>query len=475
MAKEQTQKVIQIFREISAVPRGSYHTEKIREYVKKWAAARKLPCYEDGAGNILIKKQGSAGQETKPPILLQGHMDMVCVKEPGSKHNFETEGIEILEKDGYLTANGTTLGADNGIGMAMAMYFLDDPEAVHPPLEVLFTTDEEVGLIGARNLDPKALPITAKTLLNLDSGWDGVFIVGCAGGGNVELTLPLKNVTTPQGTEKCYEIRISGLTGGHSGAEIQLGRANAIVTMGRVLTALSVEHRVSSIHGGELDNVIAQECVVRVLCAEGEILKQQIAGMREQLQHEFAQTDPHLELEVTETEAEEAGSSEATGRLEALLTLLPNGVLARDEELGLVLTSTNVGRIRTTEEGIKVYCMPRSSVPGHFESLVMPKFKALMNLLGGSVRGEGFYSGWEYNRESEIVPKALAAYQKVTGHCGEARALHAGLECGILMEKLGKMDAVSFGPADPGAHSVNESLNLASLDTTVAMMVELLK
>lgn len=472
---EQTKKVIQIFREISAVPRGSYHTEKIRAFVKKWAAERQLPCYEDAAGNLLIKKEGSAGKESEAPILLQGHMDMVCVKEPESTHDFQTEGIEILEKDGYLTANGTTLGADNGIGMAMAMYFLEEPEAVHPPLEVLFTVDEEVGLLGAKHLDPEALPIKAKTLLNLDSGWDGVFIVGCAGGGNVELSLPLGEFTAASDQEKAYEIRLHGLTGGHSGAEIQLGRANAIVTMGRILKAITVPVRVNSVNGGELDNVIAQECSVKLLCSEGEQLRQQLAAIREQLQHEFALTDPGLELQLTESTEQAAASAEASGRLADMLTLLPNGVLARDNELDLVLTSTNAGRIRTEEAAVKVFCMPRSSVPGHFETLVMPKFETLMKLAGGSVKGEGFYSGWEYNRDSEIVPKALAAYEKTAGHAGEAKALHAGLECGILMEKLGYMDAVSFGPADPGAHSVNESLNLTSLDTTVSMMIELLK
>lgn len=473
MLNENTQKVLSIFEEISQVPRGSYHTDRIAAYLVKWAEDRNLSVQRDAYNNVLIRKPASPGKENETAVMLQGHMDMVCQKTPESTHDFEKDPIEIVQKQNYLYANGTTLGADNGIGMSLIMAVLDDPNAVHPPIEALITADEEVGMIGAKHLSESGWEIRAKTLINLDSGWEGEFIVGCASGCTAELKLPVSRAAND---DPCFRISISGLLGGHSGAEIHLGHGHAIEMMGRLLSNLHTDYRLVSLSGGGMNNVISREATAVVACSQGEALAAEVEQWADIFRRELKKVDPGFVLRLTPCEAHsEALDAASTCKVARMLLLLPCGPLKSDYSLGVVITSNNLGVVELTDDVCRVVCSMRSNMDTQVSHRFLPILRAIAQLLGAEITEFDSYPGWEYEPESHVRPLAMQIYEEITGRPARFRVLHAGLECGILMDQCGTMDAISYGPEINFPHSPRENVNMESVMTAERLVRELLQ
>lgn len=388
---------------------------------------------------------------------------MVCEKTPESTHNFLKDPISIQVRDGYLTADGTTLGADNGIGVALIMAILADPGAEHPPLEVLFTAGEEAGMTGAWQLAASGWKFESKTLLNLDSGWEGVFIAGAAGGGRATFRIPVEWETN---TAPCFRVEVRGLLGGHSGAEIHLGRANANQVLARILNSLTVERRLVSLGGGGKDNAISHSAYAVLSCPDGSALRGQAAQLEALLRREYESADPGLEICVSPSGPEpRAMTASASTRVQQFLLLLPCGVLARDSAMDLTVTSMNIGSLCVEDGALAVRCSVRSSLPTHLTHWLLPQLRTLARLFGAQLEEHDFYPGWEFHPDSPIRALAMDAYRAVTGSPAVFRVLHGGLECGILMEQLGLTDAISYGPELNCPHSPRENLNILSVGT----------
>lgn len=467
------QAVFHFFEKISAIPRGSGNEAAVASYILSWASANNLFAQKDSANNVFIKKDASPGKEGHPPILLQGHLDMVCEKTPESTHDFQKDPISIRIRDGYLTADGTTLGADNGIGVALIMAILDDPDAEHPPLEVLFTSGEEAGMTGAWQLAASGWKFESRTLLNLDSGWEGVFIAGAAGGGRVVFHLPAE---WKANAAPCFCIAVQGLLGGHSGAEIHLGRANANQVLARVLNGLTVEWRLVSMGGGGKDNAISRGAYAILSCADASSLYGQAARLEAALRREYESVDPGLEVRVSPSApVSRAMTVSASTRISQFLLLLPCGVLARDHAMDLTLTSMNIGSLCVEGDDLIVRCSVRSSIPTHLTHWLLPQLHTLAGLFAARMEECDFYPGWEFHPVSPIRALAMDAYQAVTGSPAAFKVLHGGLECGILMEQLGLTDAISCGPELNCPHSPRENLNIASVGTADKVIRKILK
>lgn len=465
--------VFHFFEEISAIPRGSGNESAVASYILSWASSKNLFAEKDSVNNVFIKKDAFPGREGRPPVLLQGHLDMVCEKTPESAHDFRKDPISIQIHDGYLTADGTTLGADNGIGVALIMAILDDPGAVHPPLEVLFTAGEEAGMTGAWQLAASGWNLKSKTLINLDSGWEGVFIAGAAGGGRITFHIPVEWEANPS---PCFRIDVQGLLGGHSGAEIHLGRANANQVLARVLNSLNVEWRLVSAGGGGKDNAISRGAYAVLSCADASGLHGQIAQLESALRREYESVDPGLKICVSPSRPESrAMTPAATARVKQFLLLLPCGVLARDHAMDLTLTSMNIGSLCVEGDYLAVRCSVRSSLPTHLTHWLLPQLRTLAGLFGAQMEEHDFYPGWEFRPASRIRTLAMEAYQTVTGSPAAFKVLHGGLECGILMEQLGFTDAISYGPELNDPHSPRENLNIASVGTADKVIRKILE
>lgn len=465
--------VFGFFEEISRIPRGSGNESAVAAYMVSWASSRNLFVQKDAANNVFIKKSASPGKEDHPPILLQGHLDMVCEKSPESAHDFLRDPISVQIRNGFLVADGTTLGADNGIGVSLIMAILDDPGAETPPLEVLFTAGEEAGMVGAWQLANSGWKFESKTLLNLDSGWEGVFVAGAAGGGRIVFRIPAE---WEANTHPCFRLDVRGLLGGHSGAEIHLGRANANQVLARVLNGLTVDWRLVSMGGGGKDNAISRNAYAVVRCADETALRSQTAQLAAILRHEYETVDPGLEICVSACPAgDQAMTSAATARVKRFLFLLPYGVLARDPAMDLTLTSMNTGSCRVENDSLVLRCSVRSSIPTHLTHWLLPQLHTLAGLCGAQIEEHDFYPGWEFQRASPIRTLALEAYQEVAGAPASFKVLHGGLECGILMEQLGLTDAISYGPELNYPHSPRESLNIASVGRADRLIRRILK
>lgn len=467
------QPVFAFFEEISAIPRGSGNESAIADHMVAWAADRNIFAEKDAANNVFMKKPASPGKKDHPPVLLQGHLDMVCEKTPESVHDFLKDPISIQIRDGYLVADGTTLGADNGIGVSLIMAILDDEDAEHPPLEVLFTAGEEAGMIGAWQLARSGWSFAAKTLINLDSGWEGVFIAGAAGGGRVAFRIPAE---WEANADPCFRLDVSGLLGGHSGAEIHLGRANANQVLARVLNGLTVDWRLVSMGGGGKDNAIARDAWAILSCKDETALRGQAAELEAALRHEYEAADPGLEIRVSRAApAPRAMTSAASARIGKFLLLLPCGVLARDHAMDLTLTSMNIGSCCVEGDQLAVRCGVRSSLSTHLTHWLLPQLRTLANLFDAKLEETDFYPGWEFQRASPIRALAMDTYQAITGSPASFKVLHGGLECGILMEQFGFTDAISYGPELNDPHSPRENLNIASVGTADKLIREILK
>jgi dipeptidase D len=465
--------VWQHFDAIRQVPRPSKHEEKIRAHVRAWAEARGFSVKEDAAGNIVVKVPATPGHENAPTVVLQGHLDMVAEKNADVSFDFFNDPIQVRIVGDYVYATGTTLGADNGIGVAAAMAVAEDPEAVHGPLELLFTVDEETGLTGAMKLDPTLL--SGRTLLNLDTEEDGAFYIGCAGGADAHAVFTVALEPLPPG-HAALAVRVRGLRGGHSGVDIHENRGNALKFLARLLAAgrkVSPELRIASIGGGSKHNAIPREAdaVLTVPASQLEAVKQAIFEMAGVLREEFGEVDPGQKVEVEETTTAEVFAAADGNRLLDALLACPHGVLAMSRAVpGLVETSNNLAVVTTEGNQVKVVTSSRSSVMPSLRA-TLQQVEACFRLAGAAVEVHDGYPGWKPNPNSQVLQLAKEVFRKEFGRDPEVKAIHAGLECGLIGEKFPGMDMLSLGPQIESPHSPDERVKIS----TVASFYRLLK
>ena len=470
------EKVFSYFEKLCSVPHGSGNTKQISDLCVGFAKELGLKYRQEACNNVVIWKGGSAGYEKSEPIILQGHIDMVCAKTDDCAKDMAREGLDLRTDGEWVWADKTSLGGDNGIAVAMILAILADDTLPHPPLEAVFTVDEEVGMDGAFALDCSDLK--GRKLLNLDSEVEGVFTVSCAGGLRADCTLPGR--LEPLGGESCYTVTLSGLKGGHSGMNINEGRGNANVLMGRVLYS-AMERlpglRLAAVQGGKFDNVICARCdaVAAVPAGKEAEFEQFIREFDATLKNEYAGCDDGVTLECAKTAAVPAVSAEATSVMLHTLLALPQGVQAMNVDFpGLVQTSLNLGVLCLAEDGLHFTYSIRSCIASQKEMLAQ-RVRAIVEFAGGTVSERSGYPGWQYARESKFRELVLGAYRDITGTEGKVEATHGGLECGLFIEKLPGLDAISLGPELHDVHSVRERLSVPSTERVYELVCEILK
>ena len=449
------------FEEICKIPHGSGNEKQIADYLCTFAEERGLDFYRDEENNVLIKKNGTAGRENQEPVLLQGHTDMVCEKLPESDHDFLRDPLKLYVKDGWLAAEGTTLGADDGIAVAAMLAILDGAMASHPPLECLFTTSEETGMNGVIAFDFSK--VSARRMLNLDSASEGEVVCGCAGGVRSEITLAGEKKTV-EGEALC--ISLSGLCGGHSGEDINRGLANANRLMGRILLAIRAEMPVHlvSVKGGSKDNAIPRDCTAVLVVEDGVRATAIAENEAKNIAAELAAADAEFACRVSECESAPAWSADLSARILAAIANAPCGVIemSRDAE-GLVEWSSNLGVIATEGESITLSFLSRSTIEARIDHTIRV-FDALALAVGGKAEHHSRYTGWNYVKESELRERYLGTFRGLFGKEAKPIIIHAGLECGLIRAKVPDMDMISIGPETLGLHSPTERMNIASAE-----------
>ena len=477
LSQLEPKKVFEYFEKLCAVPHGSGNTRQISALCAGFAGELGLECRRDGHDNLVIRKPASPGYEDAPPVILQGHMDMVCAKEESCAKDMAREGLDLATDGEWVWAKQTTLGGDNCIAVAMILAILADKSLAHPPLEAVFTVDEETGMDGAFGLDCSDLQ--GRQLINLDSEEEGVFTVSCAGGARLDCRLPAVREAAQAG-ETGFALTLEGLLGGHSGSDIDKGRASANQVMGRVLYSALERFpglRLADIRGGRFDNVICPANQAQVLLPGGETAAFE-AFIREFdgiLKNEYAGKDDGITLTCQSVGVDRAFTGEDTSRILHVLLLLPQGVQAMSVDFpGLVQTSLNLGVMGTDEGGLKFSVSVRSSIASQKEMLIQ-RVKALLAFGGGTAETRSGYPGWQYVRESVMRERLLAAYREQSGQEGVIAGTHGGLECGLFIEKMPGLDVVSLGPELHNVHSPRERLSVASTERVYQLVCRFLK
>lgn len=465
------------FAEIAKIPRCSKHEAKMTEYVVKTARKLGLEAEADNVGNVVVRKPASPGRQKAPSVCLQGHLDMVCEKNKDKVHDFGKDPIELVRKGNVLMANGTTLGADNGIAIATSLAIMEDKSLEHGPMEFLFTVDEETGLIGANNVTPGF--VKSRTLLNLDSEEEGALYVGCSGGRDTTGTWTLDLEAVPAGM-KAAELKVTGLKGGHSGLEIHKGRGNAIKIIVRVLMRLTdLGARVSSVDGGNKRNAIPREAEAKVFIPKKkwEEAAAAVAELNATIQTEFATVDSGLTVTISELKGGKGSVIKKGLQKKMLRTVLglPHGVIKMSPDIpDLVETSTNVAVIQTTKKAISLATSQRSSVESE-NAEICQTVASVFELGGAAVAGGSGYPGWKPNLDSNILKLAKSTYKSMHGKDPEVKAIHAGLECGIIGAKIPGMDMVSMGPTLEGVHSPDEKIHIDTVERFWDYLLAVLK
>ena len=462
------QSVLKIFKEITNIPRESGHEAPMTAFLQQYAAKLGLPCKTDKIGNVLISKPAAKGKEHVPALVLQAHQDMVCEKNPGFDFDFLTQPIPYEIEDGWMIAKNTTLGADDGIGVAACLALLES-ELPTGPLECLFTISEETGMDGAFALEPGFF--SGKTLINLDSEDEGQLFVGCAGGMDTTATFSFHREPLRKGY-KTLKISVTGAQGGHSGDDIGKERANALRELVRFLfTELQYDFQLLSIDGGNKPNAICRhaEAVIAVPADEAEDMQADVQAFSELLKAEFAASDPAVHAACAPCPADVQPIEEGdAANLIATLLACPHGVEKMSVDIpGLVETSTNLAAAHIEGDVLTVITSQRSSVSSELHAIA-EKVEAAFFLGSFDVEHHGEYPGWKPNLHSRILEVSVASYKELFGHEPEVKAIHAGLECGLFLEKFPDLDMISFGPTLRGVHAPGEKLELASLDKFVA-------
>ncbi len=461
------------FEEICAIPHGSRNTRQISDYLVSFAKEHDLKYIQDADNNVILFGEGTCGMENHEPVILQGHMDMVCEKDAGCSIDMAAQGLDITHDGNVVFAKGTTLGADNGIAVAMAMAVLADKTIAHPPIEAIITVDEEIGLLGAASVDLSQLK--SRTLINLDSEGEGIFTVSCAGGATATISVPVdrRAVYGP-----CIRLAVDGLRGGHSGADIHLKRTNANKVMGEFMNRIQklMPLCLTSLSGGTKDNAIPRSCQAN-LVAMG-IHLERINAIAEELQAEIREQYDEPEVTVQAFDVDALGgnslSTESTAKVISLLCAAPNGVQSWSQDIeGLVQTSLNMGITKLGDRFSATFSV-RSSVNTEKEEL-LDKLKKLAEMFDGTYTQMGEYPAWEYKKESRLRDVMVRVYREMFGKEPKVEAIHAGLECGLFSEKLPGLDCVSIGPQMHDIHTTRERLEIASTERTWKFLLEVLK
>ena len=449
------------FHSLTQVPRPSKREEKVRAWARAWAAEHDYEILSDAIGNIVVRVPASPGREAAPTVVLQSHLDMVCEKNRGVEHDFDEEPIRTEIRDGWVGAIGTTLGADNGIGVAASMAAATSPDCTHGPLELLFTTDEETGLTGAAQLD--ASIVQGRLLLNLDTEEDNVICIGCAGGADTILELPLQRGDGTSNTA----LELRGLRGGHSGMNIHENRGNAIQLLARILRRAQREgliDRVAAIDGGDKSNAIPREARALFHRAGNDAgWNAFLAKARSTLATELAGIEEGVTLEVVDAEATTLLDDASSDRLLSLLVALPHGVLGMSQTLeDLVETSSNLAAVHCSSGSARIVTSSRSSLAPALEG-VCATIRAAAELAGASWSESDAYPGWQPNPDSTLTATLKEVFETLWNVPPKVEAVHAGLECGLLGERIDGLDMVSFGPTITGAHSPDEQVHIEAV------------
>lgn len=486
------EKVFYYFEEISRIPRGSGNEKAVSDYLVCFAKEHGFKVTRDDSLNVAISKPATPGYEDRPGIILQGHMDMVCVKDPGVEHDFEKDPIPMAVKDGYIYAEGTTLGADDGNALALALAILDNDEIKHPPLQAVFTVEEEIGLFGAARID--ASMIEGDYLIGLDYSGEKDILVSCAGNSNNIFLIPAKKTPVGNGAECCAKkagsgmqalrVAVGGLTSGHSGSQIICGFANANRLLGEILNALAGECKIkiAEINGGSKMNAIPAEAEAVILCPadQAQKAKEIFDSAAPALKKEYRETDPGMTLSCEETELpSECWPDRATEQTLALLALIPNGVQNYlDKERTMVKSSGNLATIRETEEGIELLSMVRSNSEYEHDQIIR-RLSRLAELAGVGFRSVNRMPGWEYDPQSRFVTKIQDIWEEARGFRPPVSVTHGGVEAGILIDKMKergrKLEAINMGINGDGAHTTSERVEIASLGRTYDLLIRILE
>ena len=467
VSKLAPQEVFRYFKEISDVPRSSSHNEKISAYLVNFAKEHELEYYQDESGNVIIWKEGTPGYENSDMVMIQGHMDIVAEKTEDSTHDFQNDPLELIVDGDTLTANKTTLGADDGAAIAMGLALLDSTDIPHPPLEFIATVDEEIGMLGAYALDGSK--IRARKVINIDSEEEGIITVGCAGAVDIFTSFPADKKLV-NGVK--YKYVVDGLLAGHSGLDIHQERANA----GQIVARLFLDARekaelnIVSINGGRATNVILGKVEGEVIVAASDVkaFEEIIATSTEEIKAEYRTSDPGItvSIEAVGEASEEAVDTVCQDNFFKFLVACPTGAEHYSVELkGLVETSHSIGVVKLEDGRLITKSMSRSSVNSR-NRLLARKIGIIAEALGAEVEHGSSYGAWEFNNKSDLLDVCINAYKEQYGEEPVVSAMHAGIECGIWAEKVGKVDAVSIGPDMTGVHSVNEELSIPSTERT---------
>lgn len=487
--------VFSYFQEICAIPHGSGNTGMIADYCLEFAKLHGLKARKDAADNVVIFKAGSSGYEDCEPVILQGHLDMVCEKEPDCDIDMSVQSIKTCTDGKVVWADGTTLGADDGIAIAFILAVLASDTIAHPPIQAVLTSDEEIGMLGARDLDTSDL--TAKRLINIDSESEGILYVSCAGGVRAECDIPVvyedavgwvsggeqdDNASDAAGNgQVCFEVKISGLAGGHSGVEIHKQHTNAIRLLASLLSHASgaADFRLVSLSGGGKENAIPKEAkaVVSVRSCDATTFEQSIKESADVWMQEISATEPHakIELEKTDIAADKVLDSKSTANVIYALWLSPDGVYKMSQEIkGMVQTSLNLGIAYLDADKLVYKYLIRSNTAAG-KKLLLERVNTFVKHLSGKVVTMSDYPAWEYKSDSQLRKICVESFTNVYGHEPEVTSIHAGLECGILAGKMPGVDMISFGPTLESVHTPDECMNVASVERTWEYLLEILK
>lgn len=471
--------VFSYFEKICSIPHGSGNVQNISNYLVDFAKERNLEYIQDEVYNVIIKKPGTKGYEEAEPVIIQGHMDMVAVKKPDCSKDMLTEALDVKTEGDFVYAEGTSLGGDDGIAVAYALALLDSDTIPHPPLEIVITVDEEVGMDGAMFIDLSSLK--GRTLLNIDSEKEGELTVSCAGGMRINGSLLMQWEMAAESTIP-KEVTLTGLLGGHSGVEIHKNRGNANILIGYVLQELSkkVDIKLVALEGGTKDNAIPREAKATILISEKDMTsyEEALKEIEAALQNQYKDTDKGICILSKDCEpaTEQKVLTEASqSNIIKLLNTVPNGVQAMSQNLeGLVETSLNLGIILLTEKEFSAAFSLRSSVVAEKEKL-RDNVAKIIDTLGGTYEFSGDYPAWEYKEDSKLRDTFVAVYEKMYGEKPVVLSIHAGLECGILSDKIKDLDSVSFGPDMENIHTTEEKLSISSTKRVWEFLLELLK
>lgn len=466
--------VFRFFEALCAIPHGSGNCGAISDWCVAFAQRRDLTYIQDRLGNVILFKPASPGYENAAPIILQGHLDMVCQRASDCTLDFLREGLRLGIDGDEIFARGTSLGGDDGIAVAMILAVLDSDTLAHPPIEALFTVDEEIGMLGAQALD--TAPLKGRRLINLDSEQEGVFTAGCAGGIRARGTLPIKRQTC---REALMTLSVSGLVGGHSGTEIHWGRANALQLLGRALDAIAqaTDLQIVDLEGGEAENAIPQEARAVIAVRSMDAARPAVETLAAALQNEFHAAETHMALTIEQgaPPSVSAMTPHSSRRVMDLLLCLPNGVQTMvPGPQSLVQTSLNLGRLRSSEAAVQAGLSIRSSVDSE-KQLLMRRVERVLCGLGGSVTWEGNYPGWAFQEDSPLRRLMTEVFVAQTGTEPTVAVIHAGLECGLLAAKLPGLDCVSMGPDLRQIHSASERLCISSVQRVWTLLLEILR